>query len=467
MAITNTETYEDWLENALAEDHASGADEWKSTPDTSDFDYRIIQRRYDELAQIRDSGDISRLTYYLNEGIHGNMAGMGAPKLYTRARFGTKQLIDDYASELVGAIDDMARASDADCAREDKIAILRRVSQGFGKTALMLSGAGSLGPFHLGVVVTLFERGLIPKVISGASAGSMVAGIVGTHTDEELGKIFSEDSLSQLFQRAVTDPYVQSPTRPLDQYDVMGLIESMVPDLTFMEAFEKTGRYINISVAPREVMQRSRLLNAITSPNATIREAVLASCAIPGIFPSVTLKARNDNGKKINYISSRRWVDGSISDDLPARRLARLYGVNHYISSQTNPLVLWALQDPADGDSLYGRLAHVYQSATRDWMRAIYPWAMETVRDIYPMNILTRTWFGIMTQEYTADITIMPRQRFYKPAMLLQRLTPEDTLRLIREGERMTWPKLERIRITTAVSRKLDEVLTDLGEPVH
>ena len=39
------------------------------------------------------------------------------------------------------------------------------------------------------------------------------------------------------------------------------------------------------------MQQRSRLLNATTSPNALIREAVLASCAIPGMFPAVTLAA--------------------------------------------------------------------------------------------------------------------------------------------------------------------------------
>ena len=50
----------------------------------------------------------------------------------------------------------------------------------------MLSGGGVLGFYHLGVVKTLLEQGLLPRVISGSSAGSIVAGVMGTHTNEEL-----------------------------------------------------------------------------------------------------------------------------------------------------------------------------------------------------------------------------------------------------------------------------------------
>ena len=147
----------------------------------------------------------------------------------------------------------------------------------------MLSGAGSLGPFHIGVVQTMFQEGILPRVISGASAGSMVAAVVCTRTDEELKALFASDQLNDLFgemEGAETG-------KRISQENVRGLIEALIPDMTFIEAFEKTGRYINVSVAAKEVMQRSRMLNSTTSPTALIREAVLASCAIPGIFLSL------------------------------------------------------------------------------------------------------------------------------------------------------------------------------------
>jgi NTE family protein len=53
----------------------------------------------------------------------------------------------------------------------------------------------------------------------------------------------------------------------------------------------------------------------------------------------VTLQVLDDDGQRKSYLPSRRRVDGSVSDDMPAKRLARLYGVNHTVASQTNPPV--------------------------------------------------------------------------------------------------------------------------------
>ena len=50
----------------------------------------------------------------------------------------------------------------------------------------MLSGAGALGPFHLGVTKALLEQDLLPDVISGSSAGSFVAAVIGTHDEATL-----------------------------------------------------------------------------------------------------------------------------------------------------------------------------------------------------------------------------------------------------------------------------------------
>ena len=65
-------------------------------------------------------------------------------------------------------------------------------------------------------------------------------------------------------------------------------------------------------------------MNAITSPNVMIRETVMASCAIPGIFHPVTLAAKDRNGKRVPYVASRQWTDGSVTNDLPTRQLARV-----------------------------------------------------------------------------------------------------------------------------------------------
>lgn len=42
-----------------------------------------------------------------------------------------------------------------------------------------LSGGAYLGYYHMGVLRALFEEGLMPRVLSGASAGSIMVGVVG------------------------------------------------------------------------------------------------------------------------------------------------------------------------------------------------------------------------------------------------------------------------------------------------
>jgi len=454
----NLETYEQWKQAALEKDRRSGADSWRKREESTLYDYRVIRRRLNELREVRASGDVQRLLFYMHEGFHGNMAGMGSPALYGRAKFGTKQLITDYISEMVGALEDLEAVPESEIGVKEKYDFYKRSADCFGRTALMLSGAGSLGPFHIGVVKALNEQGLLPNVISGASAGSVVAAVAGTRRRDELDRLLGTDEIINTMTEMGAE---DRGSKRIRQQDIREMLNEMLPDMTFEEAYEETGRYINVSVAPAAVNQRARVLNAIISPNACIREAVLASCAIPGVFPAVTLAAKTRTGERKPYIVTRKWVDGSVTHDMPKRRLTRLYGVNHFISSQANPAVLWALQDP-NSTSLASQLTGVYQSAVRDWSKAVYPFAMNLVRNVYPANIMTRMWFGLLTQEYTADITIMPSLRLVNPTKLLSVLTPEETYSLIRAGEQATWPKIEMVRNCTAVSRHIDDTLEKL-----
>lgn len=453
-------SYDEWKSAAQADDERSGAAAWRRIDQSSRYDYRVIRRRLDEIREVRASGDPHRLLYYLNEGIHGNMGGMGSARLYRRARFGTKDLVTQYISEQAAALEQVAEVDESTIPLSERLEFFRRASHCFGRTALMLSGAGALGPFHVGVIKALVEQALLPNVISGSSAGSLVAAIVGTRSDAALHEIFQPRTVAGVFEEAAeAEVDLMRGRRRMSIREVRGFVEHQIPDLTFQEAFELSGRRINISVSPRELHQQSRLLNAVTSPNVYIREAVLASCAIPGIFPAVTLAARNRLGQRQPYVPSRQWVDGSVTGDLPAKRLVRLYGVNHFITSQTNPVVLWAMRDSQAQDNLLGRWWEINQNATREWLRATYPFAMEITKNLYPFNVMTRMLYSIATQDYTADINILPRRRLWDPRKLLSILNEGEVRALIAEGEAATWPRIEMIRNCTRISRTLDGIL--------
>lgn len=60
-------------------------------------------------------------------------------------------------------------------------------------------------------------------------------------------------------------------------------------NLTFQEAYDKTGWILNVSVSSIHQKDIPRLLNYVTSPHVLIWSAVSASCAIPKVFESVEL----------------------------------------------------------------------------------------------------------------------------------------------------------------------------------
>ena len=72
---------EDWL------DHVQNTQKkyqtwWEGIFNANKFDQRIIKGRLEELKAARNEGNVDNLLYYFSEGVHGNMASMGAPELY-------------------------------------------------------------------------------------------------------------------------------------------------------------------------------------------------------------------------------------------------------------------------------------------------------------------------------------------------------------------------------------------------
>ncbi|MCB1646043.1 MAG: DUF3336 domain-containing protein [Pseudomonadales bacterium] len=464
-AMRKATSYEEWLKAARAHDEATGAAKWRLEPQSSRYDYVNIQGRVDEIRKLRANHDDVGLLFALNEGIHGNLGGMGSPRLYERAKVGTKKLIEDYVDEIVDALNHINNLEESEeITHEDKMDFFQRAHLCFGSSALMLSGAGSLGYFHHGVVKTLFEHDLLPEVISGSSAGSVFAAVLGTHTDEELRVLFqSNDILDPLNE----EPVVQKPfsmVRPQVDSDTLRFtLEQIIPDLTFQEAYEKTGRAISVTIAPYEEHQTSRLMNAITSPNVYIRTAVMASCAVPGVFPPVMLMAKNVYGEPQPYLPSRRWVDGAVTDDLPAKRLARLYGVNHYIVSQANPLAL-ALMSSDKYLPIPDISKSLMRHTTREVLKTSEKLSRRYLRDVPNVGQAMSMFYAVMAQDYQGDINIVPSFNYVDPQKLLARLSAKEIEELVTEGERSAWPQLDRIRICTKIGKTLDHIIDHHSE---
>jgi TAG lipase/steryl ester hydrolase/phospholipase A2/LPA acyltransferase len=466
QSMAKAESYSQWRDAAQNYDERSGAGKWRQLDRTKLYDYAQIRRRLDSLRLHRARQDNHALLFTLNEGIHGNMGGMGKATLYQPAKHGTKNLVEDYVAEIVDALEHIANLDDSEISREEKLDFFHRASHCYGRTALMLSGGGALGHFHIGVVKALLEQDLLPNVISGSSAGSLVTAIFGSHTTRELEELIKPVRLVAEAKEEAhwIDKMLFGKEAQIDIHDLEEVIERLVPDLTFQEAFDLTGRSINISVAPAELHQTSRLLNAIASPNVYIRRAVLASCAVPGVYPAVMLEAKNVRGERQPYLPTRRWVDGSVTDDLPAKRLSRLYGVNHYIASLINPIVLFS--QGGDGEHtripkslrefVHKRASNIARSSTAFSKRYSEKWPR--------FNVIVSMIASVLNQEYSADINVYPDFRKFDFRKILSHLTEDELLMLVRQGEVATWKQIDRIKTSTAISRTLDQILEQCGE---
>jgi NTE family protein len=454
-------TYEEWSEAAQSHDELSGQKRWRQVDQTSQYDYAQIRLRLDKLRSLRARHDYEGLLFTLNEGIHGNMGGMGRHTLYSRAKFGTKTLIEQYIDEVDDSLRFLAELQTDDINVQEKLDFFYRANICFGRSALMLSGGGVLGFYHLGVVKTLLDQNLLPRVISGSSAGALVAGALGTHTDKELKRFYEPANVLTEAEReasAFTRMFFGANAQ-IDVADLEKLVARMIPDLTFQEAYEKTGRQISISVAPAELHQRSRLLNAITSPNVFVREAVMASCAVPGVFPPVMLMAKNQHGERQPYLPTRKWVDGSIADDLPAKRLQRLYSTNHYIVSMVNPIAIPFLKNGAKRSALSSALGTLGVGMGRELLN-FYRGMVQNRSETWPrFNMLMSSVHALMDQEYSGDINIVPNFSWYNPAKLLSHLSEKDLIELMQGGEHSAYPQVEAIRTCTKISRTMEEIL--------
>ncbi len=461
--MSEAESYDEWKQAAIAHDKRSGAEAWKKYEKSRRYDYSAIRRRLEVLQAMRRSDDNQGLLFTLNEGIHGNLGGMGSSSLYQRAKHGTKQLIHEYVDEVTSALEHLAKPNIKGIRKHEKIDFFHRANLCFGQSALMFSGSGTFLFFHVGVFKALWEQDLIPDVISGSSGGALIAAVAGSRRPEDLGSIFEPEFLE--FEddiKSIVRNLAPGKRRNLRKQDLIRIIERIIPDVTFEEAYQLSGLKINISITPAEAHQKSRLLNAVTSPNVMLREAVLASCCIPGVFPPVSLAAKNVKGERVPYLPSRKWVDGSLSEDLPMKRLSRLYGVNHFIVSQTNPLALPFISNEKNKQGVWQTLSQTALGTMKDWGLAAAHLIQRPISNDAYINKFIDAYVSLVSQTYIGDINILPSNRFLSPTKVLAARNTEEVMALLAEGERQTWPMIERIRVQTQISRTLNRLVEEL-----
>jgi predicted acylesterase/phospholipase RssA len=397
----------------------------------------------------------------VHAGLSRHVGGIGHPALFQTSLVGTKLLIEAYVAEMDRCLHAIAAGAPPAASgkgitlatRIEYFASLRKV---FGRSALLLSGGATLGMYHLGVVKCLHENGMLPRIFSGSSAGSIVAALVCTRTDEELPRVFDPANINM---EAIERRGEGTLKRRLSRlrrtgffFDISVLqecIRANSGDVTFLEAYNRTRRVLNVTVSSASNYELPRLLNYLTAPDVLIWSAVSASSAIPGLYAPVPLMAKTRNGTIAPWNpAGTQWVDGSVEGDLPMARLAEQFNVNHCIVSQVNPHVVPFLHARARlGSSggvggggggrrtLLGRLAYLATSEVQHRLGQLFELGIFP-RSLSRLVFVTRS---LLAQSYTGDITIVPNIGYDEYLKLMTNPVAPEVRVNIRKAEHATW----------------------------
>ncbi|MDO3722362.1 DUF3336 domain-containing protein [Marinobacter sp. chi1] len=463
--LAEAENYEVWKAAALELDILEGNADWKEDFSSDLYHYELIYDRLSHLKQYRQQNDFHRLKRALREGLHHDLGNLGNPALYRRSRVGTKHLIEEYITQACEALDFLCDHPVPDFPVEEKLRFFRETLKSFGRPTLLLSGGATLGIFHFGVIKALWEKGLLPQVVAGSSIGAIIAGILGVHTDAEIPEMLVPEThnLKAWKWRGLLS--AMRGDGLMDQEQLKRCLRENIGEYTFEEAYERTGRSINISVSPIQTHQKARLLCGYTSPYLMVWSAALASAAVPGVFPPVTLMKKDIHGNVLPYMPRLKFVDGSVVSDLPIERLMHLYDVNFTIVSQTNPHVVPFLGDQADDDRLsLSRLPlHLLKSEVQFHGQGVFDYLRKRVRPEL-LRQASGQLYTMMAQRYSGDVTIAPTYSFRDYGRMLANPDPKYLRQMILAGERATWPKISMIRSHARISKTLERCVARLKQ---
>lgn len=460
--LQQAESYEEWKYIALKIDEESGAQEWKFDNSSRYFDAEVIAHRLGKLRRYRQQKRTRDLMYILREGLSYDIANIAHPLLFTEAYVGTKRIIEDYVEEVSQGLAYIASIDCTCLSMEEKIEYFQHCQRAYGQPALMFSGGSTLGLFHTGVCKALMEQDLLPKVMSGSSAGAIMTAMLGVSKPSQYIDILKgHNFFHEAFHFRTMSELMKGNGGLADVKYLKKFLVENLGDLTFEEALKTSGLHINIAVAPYDAGQDARILNAYTSPDLLVWSAVLASCAVPVLFPPVRLTSKRYDGQYTPYMGSTRWVDGSVRSDFPQEKMARLYNINYTIASQTNPHIVPFMQDDISR----------FRKGTLSWPQRIVrrqgavitkgmmDFAREHAGSLPPVRRLLDHGYGVVDQRYYGDVNIVGKYSLRHYSYMLQNPRPYLFKILQREGERATWPKISLIETQERVGKTIQHCL--------
>lgn len=460
------QTYKEWKEAAIALDEYLQFDEWKKVNEDPFYDWKLVRKVKRSLRTLREKKDARGCLGVLETCIRPNFAAVESPRLYSETFLGTKDSIESYFDELEKSLEYIRETPELSL--DEKKRFFKSANTNLGVSALCLSGGGTLGYYHFGVIKAFLDEGLLPRVITGTSAGGLVAALTCTRTDEELKVLLAPRLADKITACEETiSVWLNRWMKTGARFDSASWARKCTffthGSMTFREAYERTGRILNISVVPHDRYSPTKVLNYITAPDTVIWSALLASAAVPGILNPVVLMQKLKDGSLVPWNWGSLFKDGSLKVDIPTQALNLYFNVTNPVVSQANPhvhLFFFAPRGSAGRPVAHrkgkGWRGNFLLSAAEQWLKHELTKNFKVIRDLELLPpLLGSDWSSLFLQRFDGAVTIWPRTRFMDFIRILTDPDPPELERMMRVGQLVTWPKLHMISNRVRIEKQI------------
>ena len=154
------------------------------------------------------------------------------------------------------------------------------------RTAFVLSGGGNQGVSQVGMLRALLERGIVPDVVIGTSVGALNGAVVAT--DPVLSQV---DHLEQVWTELTSEQVFPGGTLRR-AWNLLRRDDHLISNEGLRELINGTliaDTFDGLEVPLRVVTADLTSGNELVFAAGALRPALLASAALPGVFPPVRL----------------------------------------------------------------------------------------------------------------------------------------------------------------------------------
>jgi NTE family protein len=180
----------------------------------------------------------------------------------------------------------------------------------------VLSGGASLGAVQAGMLQALYERGIVPDLLVGTSAGALNAAFVASRpqtvaTGKELGRVWRDLQREDIFPLRMSALVSGACGRRDHVVSDCGLRQLVSQHIEFEDLADAA---IQLHLVAFDLAEGREVL--LSGGPAT--DAVVASASIPGVFPPVTM-------------AGQRLIDGGVVNNTPISHAVALGAERVYV----------------------------------------------------------------------------------------------------------------------------------------